>query len=439
MSGEGLARRANVDINFDGTDITHSIRPYLLSVTYTDNEEDAADDLQIKIQDRDSVWMERWLNDAIDAAATTEQQEVATKTYKVTPAIGLNVRSGPGTNYAKYGALVCGTTIDVISISGGWATINYGGKTAYVSADYIQPLEGERSSQQSGHGPSTVLKIQCVISRLNWEGNGRSEVLDCGQFELDTVNASGPPAVVNIKATSLPYTSKIRQTEKSKAWEAYCLSGIANEIASTNGMACLYESENDPYYARVEQYKTSDISFLSSLCHEAGISLKATNNILVLFDQATYEARSEVLTLLHGGGGYTKYKLDVGSADSLYSSCRVSYVDPKSGNCIEGIAKVEDYNASAKNNQQLEVTAKVSDADEAKRLASKMLRLHNKFSRSASFTIPGNPNIVSGVTVRLIGWGGWNGKYIVKQATHTVDGSGGYTTQINLRRVLEGY
>ena len=198
MSGEGLARRANVDINFDGTDITHSIRPYLLSVTYTDNEEDAADDLQIKIQDRDSVWLEKWLNDAIDAAATTEQQEVATKTYKVTPAIGLNVRSGPGTNYAKYGALVCGTTIDVISISGGWATINYGGKTAYVSADYIQPLEGEKSSQQSGHGPSTVLKIQCVISRLNGEGNGRNQVLDCGQFELDTVNASGPPAVVNI-------------------------------------------------------------------------------------------------------------------------------------------------------------------------------------------------------------------------------------------------
>ena len=39
----------------------------------------------------------------------------------------------------------------------------------------------------------------------------------------------------------------------------------------------------------------------------------------------------------------------------------------------------------------------------------------------------------------LRGWGMWNGKYMIKQAKHTVDGSGGSTTQISLRRVLEGY
>ena len=47
--------------------------------------------------------------------------------------------------------------------------------------------------------------------------------------------------------------------------------------------------------------------------------------------------------------------------------------------------------------------------------------------------------LVAGVTVMLEGWGGWDGRYIVKQAKHTVDSSGGYTTQIAVRRVLEGY
>ena len=56
MSDKTMARRTDIEINFDGTDITGSIRPYLLSVTYTDNEEDETDDLQIKLQDRDSVW-----------------------------------------------------------------------------------------------------------------------------------------------------------------------------------------------------------------------------------------------------------------------------------------------------------------------------------------------------------------------------------------------
>ena len=40
MSKSSLARRTVIEIAFDGVDITESIRPYLLSVTYTDNEED---------------------------------------------------------------------------------------------------------------------------------------------------------------------------------------------------------------------------------------------------------------------------------------------------------------------------------------------------------------------------------------------------------------
>ena len=45
---------------------------------------------------------------------------------------------------------------------------------------------------------------------------------------------------------------------------------------------------------------------------------------------------------------------------------------------------------------------------------------------------------MASVTVTLEGWGAWDGKYIVSQAKHTVSGTG-YTTQIQLRKVLEGY
>ena len=77
-------------------------------------------------------------------------------------------------------------------------------------------------------------------------------------------------------------------------------------------------------------------------------------------------------------------------------------------------------------------------AEEAKALAEKNLRLHNKFCRQARFLLPGDTNLVAGVNVMLKGWGGYDGKYIIKQAVHKLDGSG-YTTQISLRMVLEGY
>ena len=49
MSSRNLARRTKAEVSFGGIDITKSIQPYLLSISYTDNEEDETDDLQIKI------------------------------------------------------------------------------------------------------------------------------------------------------------------------------------------------------------------------------------------------------------------------------------------------------------------------------------------------------------------------------------------------------
>ena len=75
---------------------------------------------------------------------------------------------------------------------------------------------------------------------------------------------------------------------------------------------------------------------------------------------------------------------------------------------------------------------------EAKALAEKQLRLHNKYARTCSFTFPGDPDLLAGVTVLLDGWGAFDGKYIIKQSKHSVS-SAGYTTTVTLRRVLEGY
>ena len=181
----------------------------------------------------------------------------------------------------------------------------------------------------------------------------------------------------------------------------------------------------------MEQTKQSDIAFLKKLCQDAGISIKATDGKLVLFDQADYEAKAPVRTIEKGKGGYAQYKLASGSADSKYAKCRVRYLNPATGTCIEGTA--EDGDVSGE--QCLEITAKVGSIGEAQALAQKLLRLHNKLALTGTITTQGDVGLVAGVTVQLKGWGGWDGKYLVTQATHTV-GSGGYTTQIRIRKVL---
>ena len=155
----------------------------------------------------------------------------------------------------------------------------------------------------------------------------------------------------------------------------------------------------------------------------------------MLFDQAAYEQKTSVCTIKRGGGAYIKYKLNAGGAGTQYTSCRVSYVDPVSGKCIEGTAWAAENSGSK---QQLEITAKVASAAEAKQLAVKYLRLHNKFAKTASFSLPGNVNLAAGLTVQLEEFGGWSGKYMISQSVHSLSGSG-YTTQISLRKVLGGY
>lgn len=437
MSDVNMARRAELEVCFDGVDITASMRPYLLSLTYTDREEDDADDLVIKLQDSSSIWMKSWLNWAVDASSSpaTPEQTAITAVYKVTPAIGLNVRSGPGTSYNKLGALVCGTEIVVEGFNNGWAQITYSGKTAYVSATYIQQV-GEATEKTSA--ASRGMTIQAIISRRNWRGGGGDDVLDTGLFELDSVSCDGPPSTVTIKATGLPFTAAIRQTKKSRAWEEYNLTGIAGELATTNGMTCMYLAKPDPFYQRVEQYQVSDIEFLKQLCHDAGLSLKATNKAIVIFEQADYEAKNAVITVKRGGGLYTKYKLSMSTADTQYASCRVYYDDPATGKCIEGTAYCEDYDSSKDTNQQLVLCRKVGSIGEAQALAEKNLRLHNKFARTVQLTMTGDTRLLAGVNIQMEDWGGWDGKYIITQAKHSV-GSSGYTTVINARRVLEGY
>ncbi|NCE63018.1 hypothetical protein D1159_00125 [Pseudoflavonifractor sp. 524-17] len=304
-----------------------------------------ADDLKIEVQDRDGVWLEKWLRSAVEAAA------------------------------------------------GGW------------------------------------LSIGAVIKPEHWKKDG---ALKTGAFELDSVDASGPPASVTISGASLAFSKSLRQTKKSKTWENYTLSGIAAEIAAGGGMGSLYESSTNPSYRRMEQAKQSDIDFLKKLCQDAGISIKATDGKIVLYDQAEYEAKDPVLAIEKGEkGGYIKYKLSSGSADTRYSKCRVRYMDPGTGKCIEGTAEDGDVSGD----QCLEITAKVASTGEAQALAKKRLRLHNKLAKTATFTLPGDVGLVAGVTVQLKGWGGWDGKYIVTRATHTV-GGGGYTTQIKIRKVL---
>lgn len=55
MSGKEQVRRTDIIIKLNGTDISEDVNKYLLSFSYTDEEEDKSDDLSITIDDREGI------------------------------------------------------------------------------------------------------------------------------------------------------------------------------------------------------------------------------------------------------------------------------------------------------------------------------------------------------------------------------------------------
>ena len=83
---------------------------------------------------------------------------------------------------------------------------------------------------------------------------------------------------------------------------------------------------------------------------------------------------------------------------------------------------------------------RVSSDAEAEKVAKKKLRQHKKDEHTASLTLgPGDVRLLGGVNVDVNGWGGHDGKYAVTKAKHSVSGTGGYGTEVELRKCLEGY
>lgn len=76
--------------------------------------------------------------DASIDAPTGEGNDYSLGVFRVTPSIGLNIRSGAGTKYSKVGAIPYNVNISITDVSGNWGKTSYGGISGWVCMDYLE-------------------------------------------------------------------------------------------------------------------------------------------------------------------------------------------------------------------------------------------------------------------------------------------------------------
>lgn len=432
MSDKDLARRVSINVDIAGTDVSLDINKSLLSLSYTDNEEDKTDDLQITLEDKEGIWINDWKSKANDKSPVTSNGK-----WAIGDTVIVNGKAYSSSFGGKAGATLTNYKGKITNLNlkdGITHPIHVDKKGWFAINDVKKATSSSTSTSSTSSSNLKGLMINATVVQQNYNSDGKDLVLNCGSFEIDTVDMSGPPSKVTIKCTSLPYKSTIRKQAKTKAWEKVKLSVIANEIAKTNNMECMFLSKDNPFYERKEQVQKSDIVFLQGLCKNAGISLKVTNNMLVLFDEMEYENKKAILTIESGKSNIINYKFSTKTSDVTYSKSKVTYTDPKTKKTIK--YTYTPRNAD-KNGQVLEINEKVKDREEARQLAMKRLRQKNKNEFTADFNLVGDVRLVAGSTVNVAGYGMFDGKYIIETATHNI--TSGYTVGLKLRRVLEGY
>lgn len=279
--------------------------------------------------------------------------------------------------------------------------------------------------------PAKGAKLTATIIPENWNGEeGRTE-LPCGTFEIDETTLSGPPSVVEIKAVSVPITSKARGQARTRAWDNVRLSQIAGDIAGQAGLSLLFDLPNDPLYQREDQLEETDLAFLQGLAEEAGAALKVSHDRLILFDEKEYEKKSSVVTL--DVTDLTRWQLK-NKSSKVYASCKVKYHDQETDTDIEHEeeADLSDLSGEDRNGRTLSLNWRCKSLAEAQEKAKNMLHDANKHEVSGSIDLPGDIRLVSGINVTLTGLGRYSGKFVLDSVTHRVDK--GYTTSAAIRR-----
>lgn len=306
--------------------------------------------------------------------------------------------------------------------------------------------------------------VRAIIVSGDTMGGVRGVKRDCGRFYVDTMTAAGSPRTFELKAVSIPLKTPIRRKLKTRAWEKYTLKDIAGKIAKEANIALVYDADDPISYDRQDQDRESDLKFLSRLCEEAGLSIKVSDEKLVIFDQQAYEKKQPVRTFALGVSDILSWNFQAQQSET-YKTCTVKYRDPKQkkrGTAasydteldknwaeVSGEGKKASKNPAVmsytytdpqaeENGQEYALKRRAKSIEEAKRLAKAKLRQLNARKVTGNITIIGDPGLNAGDVITISGFGSFDGNMIISNASHSISSSG-YVTSLSLRRVNSDY
>lgn len=303
------------------------------------------------------------------------------------------------------------------------------------------------SDKEEGESDSLEIQLEDVdgLWRGQWYPEKGSKLeaeigfedgrLNCGTFEIDQIDLSGPPDVVSIKALAAGLKGALR-TKRSDAHEKKTLLDIARKVAQRNGLTVTGEVP-DVRFDRVTQNRETDLAFLRRISAEYGCIFSVRDKKLIfttIYDIEDRTPSTEVDRL-----DIARYAIN-DKGIGTFKDAKVSYHDPKEKKVVE--TKFENSGSFAYSNvaagDSAVIHTKAENKQQAEKKAKAALHKANSYQQEGSIDMEGNPLMVAGNNFTLSGMGVLSGLWHIVESKHTITRSGGYTTEVSVKRVKKG-
>lgn len=266
---------------------------------------------------------------------------------------------------------------------------------------------------------------------IGWQGVG---LVDKGSFTVDEVEHSGTPDTISIRARSADLTKDMR-TRKEKSWHNTTLGAILKAIAAKHGLKANIGGKLAAInISHLDQTNESDVHFLTRLAKrfDAVATVKAGTLLFTPIGSGVTTTGLTLpdVTIARRDGDQHRYTV-AGRDD--YTGVRAFWADKK-GATQRDVLVGDDENARR-------LPGTYHSEKEAREQAEAAFKRIQRGAATLSYSLAlGRPDISPEQRAHVTGFKAEIDatEWLISKVTHTITGSAGFTTQVEMETALEG-
>lgn len=278
---------------------------------------------------------------------------------------------------------------------------------------------------EDGNGRVALPRRGVTLSlALGWAG---AALIDKGTFTVDEVGHDGPPDAITITARSADFQGSLKE-QREAAYDATTLGAVLETIAARHDLApAIHADLAAVAVAHLDQTNESDANFLTRLGQDYGAvaTIKAGRLVFVPAGRGLTASGKALAAVTIRRKDGDRHSFRAADREGTTTGVKAKWHDLPTGTAREALAGEEGTTKTLKRIYGSRAEAQAA-ADAAWK---KRKRSAHEFRVTLAL---GAPEIIASAPVAFEGWRAEIAAidWITGEITHTLDASGGFTTEV---------